>query len=95
MVPTSHFPEVAGDAAPQLSGGKAGEWSYRGYRIYFDPPPIPVRDCDWHFVPEDWDLDDRRHGHAASLQACCDEIDMLEEEVAQATTPAILKERGE
>jgi hypothetical protein len=27
-----------------------GKWT-----IYFDPPPIPVRTCDWHFVHDDYD----------------------------------------
>lgn len=55
---------------------------YRGYRIYFDPPPIPIRSCDWHFVHSDYDgPEDRRGGHAASEQDCRDEIDMIEDDL--------------
>lgn len=55
---------------------------YRGYRITYDPPPIPVRTCDWHFVHEDYDEGDRRHGSAASLNAAKNEIDLIEDEAA-------------
>jgi hypothetical protein len=54
--------------------------SYRGYFIYYDPPPIGTRCCDWHFVHEDYDLDDPRHGSAASEAGCRAEIDMIEDD---------------
>lgn len=63
--------------------------TYRGYHIYYDPPPIPVRTCDWHFVHDDYDgapndydegPADHRCGSAASEQACREEIDALEDE---------------
>lgn len=63
--------------------------TYRGYHIYFGPPPIPIRTMDWHFVHEDYDgapnnpgegPADHRAGDAASEQACRDEIDMLEDD---------------
>lgn len=64
---------------------------YRGYTIYFDPPPIPVRSCDWHFHHADYEGGyydaegmvceaDHRAGSAASEQACRDEIDMIEDD---------------
>lgn len=56
------------------------EQRYRNYRIYYDPPPIPIRNCDWHFVHDDYDLDDPRHGHCASAAECRREIDWLCEE---------------
>lgn len=31
------------------------ETHYGSWRIYFDPPPIPTRSCDWHFFHEDFD----------------------------------------
>lgn len=52
---------------------------YRGYIIQFDPPPIPIRSMDWHYVHENYDgPEDSRHGHAASYQACKDEIDEID-----------------
>ena len=49
---------------------------YRDYEIYFDPPPIPTRQWDWHFMHVAFDGDeDPRYGHCASEQACRDEID--------------------
>lgn len=58
---------------------------YRGvWTIYYDPPPIPVRTCDWHFVHDDYDgaedAHDHRHGHAASLAEAKAEIDDLDED---------------
>lgn len=58
--------------------------TYRGYRIYRDPPPIPDRNHDWHFVHEDYDgapdAIDNRAGSAASIDACQAEIDEMEAE---------------
>ena len=54
--------------------------TYRGYVIHYDPPPIPVRCCDWHFVHEDYDLDDHRYGHGASDADCRAQIDEMEDE---------------
>lgn len=64
--------------------------TYRNYRIYYDPPPIPIRDCDWHFVHQDYDggyydgegvfEGDTRCGHAESIEGCKREIDWLEDE---------------
>lgn len=55
-----------------------GRYTYRGWRIDHDPPPIGYRGADWQFVHPDYDLDDPRHGHAASLEAACAEIDNYE-----------------
>jgi hypothetical protein len=50
--------------------------SYRGYVIYYDPPPIPDRRYDWHFYHRHYDGEgDPRHGDAASLGAAMAEID--------------------
>ena len=56
---------------------------YRGYRITYNPKPIPTRQFDWDFVHQDYDgaedANDHRAGSSASLEACKDEIDYLEE----------------
>jgi hypothetical protein len=55
--------------------------TYRGYRIDYDPPPIPVRCCDWQFAHEDYDgPEDNRCGHAPSLEAAKAEIDIIEDD---------------
>lgn len=55
--------------------------TYRGYHIHYYAPPIPTRSCDWQYAHEDYDgPEDRRAGHAASEQACRDEIDWLEDD---------------
>ena len=54
---------------------------YRNYQIYFDPPPIPTRICDWHFVHVDYDgPEDNRGGHGASEAECRAMIDEMEDE---------------
>lgn len=54
---------------------------YRGYRIHYDPPPIPIRSCDWQFFHEDYDgPEDGRCGFAGSLADAKAEIDMLEDD---------------
>lgn len=54
---------------------------YRGYRIYFDPPPIPIRSCDYHFVHEDYDgPEDSRCGSGASEWECRAMIDDIEDD---------------
>jgi hypothetical protein len=54
--------------------------AYRGCTIWHDAPPIPTRAWDWHWMHNDWDLDDPRHGDAASEQACRDAIDEILED---------------
>ena len=52
---------------------------YRGYHIRFDPPPIPVRSCDWSWHHDDFDGapdgNDNRYGHSASLEEAKAAID--------------------
>lgn len=59
----------------------SGDESYRGYIITYDPKPIPPScGADWTFYHKDYDgPEDRRCGHAASAQACCEEIDLIED----------------
>ncbi len=56
---------------------------YRGWHINYDPPPIPVRCCDWQFWHDDFDgsedSGDRRCGSAASLEAAKAEIDLYQD----------------
>jgi hypothetical protein len=54
---------------------------YRGYTIEFDPPPIPIRTCDYHYVHEDYDgapdAIDNRAGSSGSMTEAMMEIDDL------------------
>jgi len=52
---------------------------YGPWRITFDPPPIPSRNCDWHFVHEDYDaelIDGTWHGsgHSGSCASFADAL---------------------
>lgn len=55
------------------------EHKYRGWIIYYDPPPIPDRRFDWHFYHEDYDGapdgNDDRHGDGPTLRSCFEQID--------------------
>jgi hypothetical protein len=53
---------------------------YRGYHVYYDPPPIPLRTCDWHFVHLDWDEGDKRCGHAVTAKDAYAQIDDIEDD---------------
>jgi len=58
---------------------------YRGaWHIWFDPPPIPIRSMDWHFMHDDFDgaddSMDNRCGHAPTAEACRAAIDEIEDE---------------
>ena len=61
---------------------------YKQYTIYYDPPPIPLRSCDWHFVHDDYDggpehsgdnPTDDRCGDGPTKEDCMRQIDELEE----------------
>jgi hypothetical protein len=74
--------------------------TYRGYRITFDPPPIPDRRFDWHFAHEQFDgapdSGDNRSGHAASLADCIREIDLMSEtDLAERIARAIAANQGD
>lgn len=49
---------VRDDGGPAFWEGKTGKWF-----ITYDPPPIPIRICDWHFVHEDYDGAPIESGH--------------------------------
>jgi hypothetical protein len=55
---------------------------YRGYTITYDPPPIPIRTCDFHFLHDDFCCPecDNRGGSAGSVLECMEQIDEIEEE---------------
>lgn len=58
-----------------------GEEGYRGWHIEYNPPPIPVRTCDWQFWHVDYDgPEDSRCGFAPSLEAAKAEIDEREDD---------------
>lgn len=66
----------------------SGGVRYGAWTIYYDPPPIPIRTMDWHFVHDNFDasyegeedgwVSNGLAGHAASLDACKAEIDEME-----------------
>lgn len=55
---------------------------YGSWRIYFDPPPIPIRTLDWTYVHDDYDgaedSGDRRCGYAPDIATCIVEINEIE-----------------
>ena len=57
---------------------------YRGYAIEYDPPPIPVRCCDWRFAADGFDgapdSKDARSGSAETLEDAKEQIDTLIDE---------------
>lgn len=54
---------------------------YGNWIIQYDPPPIPVRCCDWQFWHRDYDgPEDGRCGAAGSLDEAKGEIDALEDD---------------
>jgi hypothetical protein len=57
--------------------------------IYFDPPPIPTRAFDWHFVHDDYDAeqfsdgsvsDNGLRGDGTSVEDCINQIAEIEAE---------------
>jgi excisionase family DNA binding protein len=60
--------------------------NYRGYTITHNPPPIPMRNCDYQFAHNEYDgPEDRRCGAAPSLDYAKAEID---EQIDDEQTPA-------
>lgn len=45
---------LAAHAAAQAAVAPKAD-TYRGWTITFDPPPIPVRNCDWQATGPDYD----------------------------------------
>ncbi len=73
-----HFMACCGIGALPVTKVQHGDWT-----IYFDPPPIPVRNCDWHFAHKDYDgapdACDMRYGHSGSVEECIREIEFIED----------------
>lgn len=51
---------------------------YRGHVISYDPPPIPIRNCDWQAT--DPNLDGTITGNGATLDECKAAVDAWIEE---------------
>ena len=56
-----------------------------GYVIEYNPPPIPMRCCDWQYAHEDFDgapdANDPRCGTGPDPESCLAEIEEIEEEL--------------
>lgn len=55
-------------------------WMFGEWIIDYDPPPIPLRNCDYQFRHKDYDEGDSRHGSARSLLESIDLIVELGED---------------
>ena len=68
-------------SAPENPQAFPREFRFGKWTIYYDPPPIPTRKCDWHYWHEDDDGapdgSTARSGSAGSAQACLDEIAVM------------------
>ena len=57
---------------------------YRDFIIEHNPPPIPIRSCDWAFMHKDFDgapdSGDVRCGTGPSEESCKSQIDEIIEE---------------
>jgi len=69
--------EVSSSRDHAQTAGFAREGEIVGpWRIWFDPPPIGTRECDWHYQHDDAEPEcpSWMHGHCASREACIAEI---------------------
>lgn len=74
----------------QQNDGWRSWTKYGPWRIYFDPPPIPVRTMDWHFVHDNYDasyegeedgfVSNGLGGSCASFADALNECDEMEDE---------------
>jgi hypothetical protein len=39
------------------------QWTYKGWEISFDMPPIPIRDFDWVAIAPEYDVDCDQDGY--------------------------------
>src|SRR5215471_13456547 len=57
---------------------------YRNFHVYYDPPPIPTREFDWHCYHDDYDgapdAGDNRAFHGPSLWDISYQIDQWYED---------------
>lgn len=61
------------------------EYRFGPWRIWYEPPPIPIRTMDWHYWHDDDDGapdgSTARSGSTASLEECLSEIaEMVDDE---------------
>jgi hypothetical protein len=83
---------LASTAARALVQQSPGKWRFGQWTITYDPPPIPIRDCDYRFSHDDFDasyegeedgwVGNGLSGTAPSLMAALAEIAMIEVEAA-------------
>lgn len=69
--------------------GPLGKYTrYGPWKIRYDPPPIPMRNCDWHWVHDDFDAElvdgtwegNGMGGSCASFADALNECDDYEDE---------------
>ena len=74
----------------QGDGNRMSPIAYRGFWIEYDPPPIPVRTCDWRWWHDSYDgapdSGDRRCGASPSLEAAQQDIDEMLAELEDAAS---------
>lgn len=93
LVPTN--PAAFGARRYPIVRGEHGTTHYGPWRIHHDPPPIPIRSDDWHFVHENYDasyegeedgwVSNGLGGSCASFADALNECDALEDEFAPAS----------
>lgn len=86
--PVTAQTSLATSGAELTGPDKNGAYRYGQWSIHYDPPPIPVRSCDWQFShdnfdasyegPEDGWVGNGLCGHAGSLAEAIAEIDAIE-----------------
>jgi hypothetical protein len=63
------------------------ETRYGPWRIYYDAPPIPSRNCDWRWYHDDFDGapdgNDNRYGSCPSFADALNECDEYEDDAAE------------
>lgn len=79
-------PDGAAPETAALSG--SGKIRHGRWTIYFDPPPIPVRDSDWAFSHDDFDaswegeedgwVTNGLSGRGSSVKDCIEQIEDIE-----------------
>lgn len=77
LAPPVTVEEVSSSRDRAQTAGFAREGEIVGpWRIWFDPPPIGTRECDWHYQHDDAEPEcpSWMHGHCASREACIAEI---------------------
>lgn len=76
-----------------IETGSNGKTRYGPWTIYFDPPPIPIRTMDWHFVHDNYDasyegeedgwVSNNLSGDSASFADALNGCDEMEDEIGE------------